>query len=358
MKSLSLCMIVKNEEKTLDRVLQNASIYADEIIIVDTGSTDKTKEIALNWTEKVYDFVWEDDFAKARNYSFDKAKSDYIIWLDGDDFLPDDIACKIKQWKEGASDEDVLMCSYALTYDKNFLPSFLFLRERIVKNLPCFRWHDRVHEVIIPSGVVVCRKDIIIYHGKQKPYTNRNLKIYQKMIREGQSLSPRGKFYYARELFYNGFYKKSIKMMDEFLGEKDGFIENKIDACLIKSYCYECLGSNEKALESLLFSFKLSPPKGEIAYNIGRLLTNQKEFHSAIFWLEMALKSGDDLESGAFVDKTKISLSPALELVVCYYNLGNFEKAQYYHQLARSIAPNDSSVLFNEKFFHKTDKKG
>ena len=67
MISVSLCMIVKNEEKVLDRCLKNVRDFADEIVIVDTGSEDKTKKIAGEYTDKIYDFPWTDDFAAARN---------------------------------------------------------------------------------------------------------------------------------------------------------------------------------------------------------------------------------------------------------------------------------------------------
>ena len=206
MKTLSLCMIVKNEEKTLPRILEKAHLFADEIIIVDTGSTDKTKEIAKKFTPNVFDFKWIFDFSKARNFSFDKAKSKYIIWLDGDDFLLDSSIEKIVKWKNSTSNEDVLMCNYAVAYDKNLVPSYQFLRERIVKNLPQLRWHDRVHEVIIPQGKIAKREDIVVYHGKKKEHTNRNLKIYRMMIKEGEEFSARSLFYYARELYYNGYF--------------------------------------------------------------------------------------------------------------------------------------------------------
>ena len=70
MITISLCMIVKNEEAVLARCLDSLRGLMDEIIIVDTGSTDNTKEIALKYTDKVYDFSWGDDFAAARNFSF------------------------------------------------------------------------------------------------------------------------------------------------------------------------------------------------------------------------------------------------------------------------------------------------
>ena len=82
-------MIVKDEEMVLERALKSVERIADEIIIVDTGSTDRTKKIALKYTDKVYDFVWCDDFAKARNYSFSKATMDYCMWLDADDIISD-----------------------------------------------------------------------------------------------------------------------------------------------------------------------------------------------------------------------------------------------------------------------------
>ena len=73
MITISLCMIVKNEEKVLARCLDSIADLMDEIIIVDTGSSDNTKEIAKKYTDKIYDFAWIDDFSAARNYSFSKS---------------------------------------------------------------------------------------------------------------------------------------------------------------------------------------------------------------------------------------------------------------------------------------------
>ena len=87
MVSISLCMIVRNEEKVLGRCLACVQGFADEIIIVDTGSTDRTKEIAFSFTDKVYDFKWKDDYAAARNFAFSKGPGDYLFWLDADDVV-------------------------------------------------------------------------------------------------------------------------------------------------------------------------------------------------------------------------------------------------------------------------------
>ena len=76
MITISLCMIVKNEERVLSRCLDSIKDLVEEIIIVDTGSDDRTKEIAGRYTDKVYDFPWNDNFAEARNFSFSKACKD------------------------------------------------------------------------------------------------------------------------------------------------------------------------------------------------------------------------------------------------------------------------------------------
>jgi glycosyltransferase involved in cell wall biosynthesis len=87
MFTLSVCMIVKDEEPVLARCLACARRFADEIIVVDTGSVDRTKEIAAGFTDRVYEYAWRDDFAAARNYSYSLANCDYIMWLDADDVV-------------------------------------------------------------------------------------------------------------------------------------------------------------------------------------------------------------------------------------------------------------------------------
>ena len=90
MIEISLCMIVKNEEKVLARCLDSIADLMEEIIIVDTGSTDDTKKIAAKYTEHIYDFEWIDDFSAARNFSFSKATKDYIYVADADEVLDEE----------------------------------------------------------------------------------------------------------------------------------------------------------------------------------------------------------------------------------------------------------------------------
>ena len=354
MKSISVCMIVKNEAETLDKALGSIKKIADEIIIVDTGSTDNTKEIAKKYTEKIFDFVWCDDFSEARNFSFSKATKQYIMWLDADDFIFEQDAQKIIEFKKLRDLPDVVMLKYVTGYDENFKPEFSFYRERILKKSKNFVWQDPVHEVIIPSGQIQYL-DASIFHIKKSlsSHGDRNLKIYQNLIKNGKKFSPRQQFYYSRELYFNNLMDDAILQFKNFLSSNEGWVENNIEACLDLAKCFVIKGELNSALCVLFYSFVFSNPRGEILCQIGEIFIKQQKYDQAIFWFNLALGSSQNLKSGAFVSSLYYDFIPALELCVCYYNKGDMEKAKMYHEMAKSLKPNDESVIYNDRFFKK-----
>lgn len=86
---ISVCIIGKNEEKNIEKCLEPLTHYPFEIIYVDTGSTDRTKELAAKYTDNIFDFEWIGDFSAARNYSLSKASHNYVLILDCDEYLTD-----------------------------------------------------------------------------------------------------------------------------------------------------------------------------------------------------------------------------------------------------------------------------
>src|SRR2546421_7974014 len=96
-KSVSLCVIVKNEEARLPTCLASAGDLVDEVIVVDTGSGDRTREIATGYGARVFDFSWVDDFSAARNESLRRATGDWIFWLDADDQLDEANRRKLRE---------------------------------------------------------------------------------------------------------------------------------------------------------------------------------------------------------------------------------------------------------------------
>jgi glycosyltransferase involved in cell wall biosynthesis len=111
-------MIVKNEAVVLARCLDSAKDIVDEIIIVDTGSIDATKAIALGYTDKVYDFKWINDFSAARNFAYSKATMDYQFWLDADDVLPEKSQKELLALKETLDPAyDIVTMKYQTHFD-------------------------------------------------------------------------------------------------------------------------------------------------------------------------------------------------------------------------------------------------
>lgn len=351
---LSLCMIVKNEEDTISRCLNSVKEAFDEIIIVDTGSTDRTKEIASHFTDKIYDFKWVDDFSKARNFSFSFATGDYIMWLDADDIMTHDNLQKLISLKEKLDGSiDVVMANYLVAFDEENSPTFSYYRERIVKNNGKFVWVSPIHEVIKTSGNIVY-SDFSIEHRKiHKNEKGRNLKIFNKMIENGTKLDTRQKYYYARELYYNDQYTKAIDILEEIIDLNDTWIEDRIGACEMLYLCYLKDKKTNKALESLFKSFKFDKPRAKICCLVANYFLDLKQFDTAIFWYTLAKESNYPHNFQGFVEKDYFDFIPYINLCVCYYNLGLYDKAREFNELAGKIKPNDKSYLSNKDFFNK-----
>lgn len=355
---LSVCMIVKNEHDVLKRCLTCAEQIADEIIIVDTGSSDDTIKIASDFTKKVYKFKWVNDFSKARNYSFKKATCQYVMWLDADDVIePEDIK-KINQLKQNNfSDADVIMCKYNLIDITTQEISLFYYRERIVKNNKKFKFKEAVHEAITPSGKIIY-SDAAITHKKLKSNPRgRNLLIYEQRENAKQKFSPRAKFYYARELYFNQNYDKSILWFKKFLKCKNAWIENVIEAHINLAKCFLAKKKYETALKYLFLCFNFTAPRADLLCNIGEICMCQQLYQNAIFWYESAIRVVRQEQSGAFINPDFEKFIPYIEMCVCYYNLGQFDKAISYNDLAAKIKPTHPSVMSNKIFFNKMKKE-
>lgn len=354
MPTISLCMIVRDEESVLDRCLSCVKDIADEIIIVDTGSVDKTKEIASQYTDKLYDFKWIDDFSAARNFSFSKATMDYIMWLDADDIIDSENKRKLMELKSSLNPiTDVVMMKYDVAFDDNGNPTFSYYRERLLKRSRNFLWNGAIHEVITPKGNIIY-SDIAICHKKLKVNDpDRNLKIYEKLLENGQNLDTRQKFYYARELYFHQRYEEATEAFKKFFDADDKWVENSINACLDISKCYMKLGKETEALNSLFQSFLYDSPRAEICCEIGNIKLKHQKYREAVFWFESASKIKYPLLNGGFSSVDCYGYIPYMQLCVCYDKLGEYKKAYECNKKAGEIKPNDKNFLLNQKYFQQ-----
>lgn len=152
---ISACVIVKNEERDIESWLENAKTYADELIVVDTGSTDNTREIARQSGAQVFSFPWQDDFAQAKNYAMEKANGDWLTFLDADEtfYKPELVRDYLQQLTESNIQVNVLMVPIInVDEDEQDREQSRFLNVRLFRHHFGFRYQNPVHESLYAAG--------------------------------------------------------------------------------------------------------------------------------------------------------------------------------------------------------------
>lgn len=355
--SLSLCMIVKDEGKTLERCLNSVKSFISEIVIVDTGSKDDTKEIAANFNAKIYDFEWINNFSAARNYAFSKATSDYIMWLDGDDYINEEDIKKIELLLQDMDDSyDYVSAEYVLARNSEGQVTTSLRRNRIVKRIRGFIWVGNVHEYLAVSGKGL-EGTFAIQHGKIKEYTDRNLQIFKTMEKNNKKFTPRDMYYYANELFDNKYYKESIKQYRRFIDTKKGWIEDVKGAYLKIISALNMINEKDKIVYVAFESFKLDNPTAEIACSLGEYYIGKDNFKQAAFWYRVALDSRPDSSNMAISNSDYYTWIPSLQLCVCYYNMGYLKCSYFFNELAASFNGESEKILYNRKIFERDFNK-
>ena len=165
-KKLSLCMIVKNEEKYLTDCFSSVQDVVDEIVLVDTGSTDQTLVIAEAFSAKIFQFDWVNDFAAARNFALSKCSGDLILYLDADERLNESSLQTIRQIKN-SDDNTAYLCTVVSLDRKNSRDNSMQY-VRLFPNIPEISFSGKVHEQIVPSlkekGIRIVQSGVVIIH--------------------------------------------------------------------------------------------------------------------------------------------------------------------------------------------------
>lgn len=351
MQTVSLCMIVKNEEKVLARCLESVRDFADEIVVCDTGSTDKTREIATNYGH-VVDFAWCDDFSAARNFSFAQANGDYILWLDADDVVQESEKSELFRLKERLDGtQDVIMLPYHTAFDEQGKPVFTYFRERILRRAAGFRWEGAVHECITPRGNIVYGRAAVEHRPLGRERSLRNLNIYENLKKNGHKFTPREQFYYARELLTHERFSQAQREFEGFLGREGGWRENRIEACRGLAACLAGQGKGHDAKAALLRSFAEDIPRPSVCCELAGIELAENNVKQAVFWYSLALNLPVDEKGGAFVCRDDSGFTPCLGLCVCFDRLGKTVEAARWNECAAAFRPASAAVAFNRKYF-------
>ena len=356
---ISLCMIVRNEEAHLGRCLDSVRSAVDEIVIVDTGSADRTKEVAARYTEQVYDYEWNDDFSAARNTAFSYASKPFLLWLDADDVMEESELDKLLLLKDRLDERvDAVMMPYLCGQRPDGSPELVFERERILRRDAGFRFSGVVHEAIVLRGNVIHENIAVRHlgeHGERS--AKRNLALYERAMERGMRMTPRDQYYYARELMANGLLVRAEQAFSLFL-HMGGWEENIRDAHVQRGHCLKRLGRTKEAKVSYLEAMGMGVPSAQALCALGALMLEEGDVQAAIFWYETALGMEIPAISGGFVYADAYRYLPAIQLCVCYDRLGQRQKAMEMNELALAYRPGDPSGVYNRAYFADRRAKG
>lgn len=289
MITISLCMIVKNEELVLERCLESLTGLMDEIIIVDTGSTDRTKEIAKRYTRQVYDYAWEDDFSKARNYALSFATCDYIYVADADEVLDEENRQKFLQVKEVLLPEiEIVQMLYSGQFESNTVYNFdEEYRPKLFKRVREFQFRNPVHETLRTEPVVY-DSDIRIFHKPHGIHTERDFHIFLKQYgKDTPATIPLALLrMYAKELYISGKdedFTRAIPVCEKVLGKETCTPEELQYVSCILARAYRAQKKEGKFFQYAM-KVVLTENCSEICMELGTYYEDREDLSEAQVW--------------------------------------------------------------------------
>lgn len=383
--TVSACIICFNNGNILDHCLSSIKGHVDEIIVVDSASTDNTKNVVAKYTDKIYDFDdpgaylvdnqelfdklgikvnaptnerFLADYAAARNFSFSKATSDYIIWLDSDDIVkhPEEIrkACEDMQ-KSGSV---AVRVNYDYAFDKDGKPCMSFGRERIVKNSPDIKWVYPGHEVLtIPGGVDQYEGPLNIEHrhyegGKvARKIKNKAFKILKNYVLNNNEKVDARIFFYLGNEARGVSVEETIDAYEKYL--KIGWWDEEISLARASMGCiFENLADYNKAWNyyaGAQMSFDGNP---DGYFGLARIAYYKEMWDKCVYFTTLALQTPfkGRLWTAAY-SFNKNNPYP-------FYNLALFKTGKVKDALGAcieglKITPEDSNMLHNKEVYEK-----
>ncbi|MCI0702677.1 MAG: glycosyltransferase [Planctomycetia bacterium] len=336
-QTVSLCMIVRNEEHHLPDCLSSARDLVDEMVVVDTGSTDRTKEIAAGFSAKVFDFPWVDSFSAARNESIRHATGDWVFWLDADDRLGHDDREKLRRLLGSLRDE---LAAYVMkcrcVSDTPGASETVVDHVRLFRNDPRLRWRYRVHEQILPAlrevGADVRWSDVAITHlgyaepGARGPKLERDLRL----LRLEETEQPDDPF----TLFNLGSVMLELRQTEEALpyllrsltrSHPRDSIVRKLHAQIAQ--CHHRAGRQEEALRACAAGREHYPDDAELLFVEGLVRQDGGDWEGAAgCWRRLV--DGRDGYHFASVDAGLRGYKSRHNLALAYFQLGRPVEAE------------------------------
>jgi len=367
--TLSLSMIVRDEEDSLAGVLEDAARFCDELVVVDTGSVDRTVEIAQSFGTHVFHFDWINDFSAARNYAFDHCSGLWILWLDADDRIPAQAWPGLRSIVEELPrlvDFDVITLPYEYEFSDTD-PSLCTYSQacgRIIRNSPDLRWIGKIHEYVPHAqDKAVWRKDAWVEHRPLPEHeaksAMRNLRAIEQCLAEGDR-SARMLHYYALMLESQGHHVEAFNTCQEILSLEDsrdldpGYTASSLtvgryQTLLLMANCAAKLGMANEQIELLARAVVLDSERPEAFMELGRCFFEKREWRRAIpFFTAAATLTAP---GPADFNPAFYSWLPWDYLAVCASEIGDYKGALEYTSRALPGHPEKERLVANMRIY-------
>lgn len=346
MQTITLCMIAKDEAGNLSRSLEPLLPYVDEAVVVDTGSTDGTPELAARLGARVHSFPWTHDFAAARNFSLEQATGDWVMWLDGDNRVPGEDAALLRHLVQRPL-EAILWATEIVEPGGGRL-----LQKRIFPRRPEIRFRYRVHEQLChPPGMAQVITSVRIQHwgyGDRElrlAKARRNLRYLLDDLRERPD-DFYLRYHLTRHHFFAGELQEAWGQLQLVLAAPDLEAQNQEiarHARLLAALLLDRLGDLSGALRQFRELAELYPDYGLAWYHLGLSCFRVNDFAAA------ALALGRFLELGCghfFLDipEEKLTLTARLTRAQALRRLERFPEAQSVLKEAQQRHPREHGV--------------
>ncbi|HVX11705.1 MAG TPA: glycosyltransferase [Pirellulales bacterium] len=288
---VSLNMIVRDEEANLPACLDGIADLVDEMVIVDTGSTDETKAIAHRYGARVFDFPWRDHFAAARNEALERASGDWVFWLDADDRLDEEERRKLRALFNTLRDELAVWLLQCISPSAGDQAAMTVLEQgRLFRHDPRVRWQYRVHEQIVPAierlGGATYRSDIVVRHVGYSDALQRRAKL-QRDLRllaldnADQPDDPLTLFHLGWTHSLLGDAPAAVPVLERCrqVTPPNLAIVGKLHALLARSL--RQTGQTDAALTVCRQGLAIYPDHAELLFHSGQLLAQRRRFAEA-----------------------------------------------------------------------------
>lgn len=356
MLPISVCIIAKNEEKNIEKLLKSLQPYSFEIVVVDTGSTDLTKAVASKYTEHIYDFPWIDDFSAARNFSVSKASNDWILYLDCDHILEPFDSKKLCSLIEGKEEilGDVLIKNMLTTSsgESSVLPfscPLLFHRKY-------YRFEYPIHEQLVPLAPIPLRPNfatnLSVLHSGYNVSKEEDLRKQERNIRLLEKMLPdcpqqhKSYIYYQLGTSYKNFNpERSLEYFKKARELGISPFEPYLPLFVIE-YGF-ALFRHEEPEQALALLKDYSDSLYQFAdlhFLMGVVSMNLRRYEDAVAYFQQALSSD------AFLIQGRNSYVSYYNLGIIYQLLGNWQEAIRYFKQCNNYKD-------SEELIHKMQEK-